>query len=59
MYAFGNLEYAKGNFNVAKELYGKGHQISNDLGPKHVLTATFDYKLAVVEAKLGNYDEAM
>lgn len=23
MYAFGNLEYAKGNFNVAKELYGK------------------------------------
>lgn len=32
--------------------------MSHDLGPKHLLTATFDYKLGVVEAKLEHYDKA-
>ena len=44
---------------MAKKVYENGHKISYDLGPTHVLTATFDYKLGVVEAQLKNYDEAM
>lgn len=41
----GNLEYAQGDVDTAKELYEKGDKMSHDLGPKYLLTATFDYKL--------------
>ncbi len=44
---------------VAKKVYENGHKTSYDLGPTHILTATFDYKLGVVEARLKNYDAAM
>lgn len=59
IYAFGNLEYAQGNFTTAKELYEKGRTMSHEHGPTHNLTATFDYKLGVVDAQLENYDDAM
>ena len=59
IYAFGNLEYAQGNVTAAKKIYENGHKISYNLGPTHVLTATFNYKLGVVEARLNNYNEAM
>lgn len=44
---------------AAKKVYENGHKMSYDLGPTHVLTATFNYKLGVVEAQMKNYDEAM
>ena len=59
IYAVGNLEYAQGNVATAKKVYENGNKMSYDLGPTHVLTATFNYKLGVVEARLKNYEEAM
>lgn len=59
IYAFGNLEYAQGNIITAKKVYENGHKMSYDLGPTHVLTSSFNYKLGVVEARLKNYDGAL
>ena len=59
IYAFGNLNYAQGNFTTAKELYHKGRTLSYKHGPSHNLTASFDYKFGVVEAQLENYYIAM
>lgn len=33
--------------------------MSADLSPTHILTATFQYKLGVLEAVLGNYIKAL
>lgn len=59
LYAYGNLELAQGQTLKAKVDYEEGYKMSADLSPTHILTATFQYKLGVVEAILGNYIKAL
>ena len=59
IYAYGNLELAQNNVDGAKELYEEGCKMAHDLGPTHLQTATFEYKIGVVEALSKNYDSAM
>ena len=59
IYAFGNLELAQKNVDIAKEYYEKGCKMAHDLAPMHLQTASFEYKIGVVEALSKNYDNAM
>ena len=59
IYAYGNLQLAQNNVDGAKELYEEGCKMAHDLGPTHLQTATFEYKIGVVDALSKNFDSAM
>lgn len=58
-YAHGNLELAQGQTAKAREIYEKGFQMSFKLKDTHILTATFHYKLGVVDTILGDFTSGM
>ena len=59
LYAYGNLELAQNNVDGAKDFYEKGYKMAHELSPTHLQTATFEYKIGVVETLSQNYGNAM
>ncbi|KAK2795921.1 hypothetical protein FQN51_009579 [Onygenales sp. PD_10] len=59
VHEYGNLEVALGNNQKAKDYYELGLGLVQELCPWHLLTGTFYYKLAVVQAALGEYNLAL
>jgi tetratricopeptide (TPR) repeat protein len=58
-YAYGNLEFAKGNFAVAARAYELCRRISMDYNPLHPLTSAACYKLACAEFEQNHHKKAL
>lgn len=58
-YAYGNLEFAKGNFVVAARSYELCRRISMDYNPLHPLTSAACYKLACAEFEQNHHKKAL
>jgi len=58
-YAYGNLEFAQGQYAQAARSYDLTRQISKDFNPMHPLTAAACYKLACTEFEQDNHKKAL
>jgi tetratricopeptide (TPR) repeat protein len=58
-YAYGNLEFAQGQYEDAARSYELTRQISKDFNPMHPLTAAACYKLACTEFEQDNHKKAL
>jgi tetratricopeptide (TPR) repeat protein len=58
-YAYGNLEFARGNFVGAARAYELCRRISMDYNPLHPLTSAACYKLACAEFEQNHHKKAL
>jgi len=58
-YAYGNLEFAKGNWTAAARSYELCRRISMDYNPLHPLTSAACYKLACAEFEQNHHKKAL
>ena len=58
-YAYGNLEFADGDFAAAARSYELCRRISMDYNPLHPLTSATCYKLACAEFEQNHYKKAL
>ena len=59
LFDIGNLELANNRSLEAKKAYEAAHRITSEKGPTHMLHGSLAYKLGIVEARSGEFDEAM
>lgn len=59
LYAIGNLDLAIEDKKQARKVYQKGYDLSHSISATHILTASFLYKLGIIELSDTHFSIAL